>query len=901
MISPHLVPTFSPLANPKSVVKVKNFRVTVLTSKLLRIEYNPNNKFEDRPSQAFWYRKLSVPEFKHETVRREKNGKKVRVLQIRTEALTLEYIISKLPSPETLSIQLNNTEIAWHYGDNDEGNLRGTYRTLDGTNGNVQLEQGLISRSGWVVIDDGQSLVFNEQGWLEPRNTPAETEDLYFFGYGLEFQTALRDYRNLTGGVPLLPRWALGNWWSRYWAYSHDDIVNLIEEFQKHQVPLSVFVIDMDWHKTKTRNQSSGWTGYTWNKALFPDPQKTIDHIHLMGLKTALNLHPAEGVHDHEEQYTEFAKHMGVDPATKDPIAFDLADPKFTRAYFELLHHPQEANGVDFWWIDWQQGVLTSLPGLDPLWWLNHLHFSDHSRPLQNKKPPNRPFIFSRWGGLGNHRYPIGFSGDTVVSWESLAYQPYFTATASNVCYGWWSHDIGGHMSGIEDPELYTRWVQYGVFSPILRLHSTNNPLHERRPYAYNAEISRLTRHALQLRHAFIPYLYTMSWNDHNHAVSPFHPTYHLEPESEPSYYNPDVYSFGSELVAAPHTEPSNRQTNLSRKQIWLPKGDWFNFFSGEYTPGGHHAIYGDLEDIPVFAKAGAIIPLAPLPAWGGIENPSHLRVHIFPGADNCFELYEDDGKSIAYQEGKYATTPFIQKWTDQKSTFIIGPAEGNLIYCPYLRTYELKFWGVANPENVLLEINENLCPCSPEYNQDTQTITLPVEAEIAPTDKITVTISSSEKSLISRKDRTLHACQRLLENFRLETYTKAGIFDLLPEIIQKPALLARSRPSVTDTQLRALLETITRTGIHRINHTGDDHIILWNHNPIQDDFPVSYQLAVNQIHSGYYDHSYHFEEGPVPEFAVFHPPTQFGNNSWELKVHYGNILTSALSSSDGQ
>jgi alpha-glucosidase (family GH31 glycosyl hydrolase) len=900
MIPSHLIPVFAPQPDPEAVVMVPNLRVTVLTPKLLRIEYSPDDQFEDRPSQAFWYRDHAVPEFTQKIIQIKKGRKKTEILQITTQDLILEYSLQQTLSPETLSIHINKIDHTWRFGDLDQGNLKGTFRTLDETSGKVSLEKGLLSKDGWVVVDDSNSLVFNDQGWLEPRNASKDTLDFYFFGYGHEYQECLRDYRTLTGEVPLLPRWVLGNWWSRYWDYAQEDIVNLIEEFQNHQVPLSVFILDMDWHITNTGNQSSGWTGYTWNKELFPDPKALIDHIHQAGLKTALNLHPAAGIHPHEEQYKDFAQFMDLDPAAKRPIPFDLADPKFTQAYFEILHHPQEEAGVDFWWIDWQQGDFTSLPGLDPLWWLNHLHFFDLARPPKKTnpgKPTQRSFIFSRWGGLGNHRYPIGFSGDTIVAWESLAYQPYFTATAANVCYGWWSHDIGGHMSGIEDPELYTRWVQFGVFSPILRLHSTKNRFHERRPYAYNAEISRITTQALQLRHAFIPYLYTMAWQDHKEGLTPFRSIYHLAPESEPAYHNPDEYTFGSELVAAPFTTPMDQDTRLSRKQVWLPEGDWFNFFSGEHLSGGTHSIYGRMQDIPVFAKAGAIIPLAPLPTWGGIDNPSHLRIHVFPGANNQFDLYEDDGHSTAYREGEYAITPFTLNWTDQKLTLNIGPAEGSLNLCPYLRTYELKFWGVAAPEKLLLEINGSLRPCAPEYNANTNTITLPIEAELSPTDTIKVTLTSKESSLITRRNYTLETCQKLLENFHLETYTKAGIFDNLPEIIQNPAGLARWQPTLTDTQLRAMLETITRTGVDRVNHTGDDHILLWGHNPIQDKFPITYQLGVNQIHGGFYDHPYHYEEAPVPQFLAIHPPSQFGNNSWELKVHYGNILTVRLGS----
>lgn len=188
-----------------------------------------------------------------------------------------------------------------------------------------------------------------------------------------------------------------------------------MDDFEKHHIPLSVCIVDMDWHKTKTGNASSGWTGYSWNRELFPDPDEFIDQLHARNLKTALNLHPAEGVHSHEDQYPLMATRMGLDPDEKEPIPFDIADPQFAQAYFEILHHPLEEQGVDFWWIDWQQGSQSKIEGLDPLFWLNHTHYYDLAR-----SPEKRPFIFSRWPGLGGQRYPIGFSGDTVVDWSSL-------------------------------------------------------------------------------------------------------------------------------------------------------------------------------------------------------------------------------------------------------------------------------------------------------------------------------------------------------------------------------------------------------------------------------------------------------------------------------------------------
>ena len=134
------------------------------------------------------------------------------------------------------------------------------------------------------------------------------------------------------------------------------------------------------------------------------------------------------------------AEDLGKDWENEESIDCDVADPDFLDAAFRYLYHPNEEQGVDFWWIDWQQGVESRVPGLDPLWMLNHYHY------LDSERGGKRGLTFSRYAGIGSHRYPIGFSGDTIITWESLDFQPYFTANASNAGYGWWSHDIGGHM-----------------------------------------------------------------------------------------------------------------------------------------------------------------------------------------------------------------------------------------------------------------------------------------------------------------------------------------------------------------------------------------------------------------------------------------------------------------------
>jgi alpha-glucosidase (family GH31 glycosyl hydrolase) len=683
-----LLPAFHPVASSEAVVKAKNVRFTILTDRLIRMEYSKDGNFEDRPTQAFWHREQPVPEFKKFVTDSS--------VEIETKYLHLKYQISARGfTSKTLSILLKQTGVTWTYGASQKDNLKGTARTLDGVAGTTRLENGLLSRSGWSVVDDSKALVFNELGWLEPRNAKSLTlseslrvsyKDLYFFGYGSDVAACLRDFTHISGPVPMIPRYILGNWWSRYWAYAQDELKSLMEEFRAKEVPLSVCIVDMDWHITKTGNSSDGWTGYTWNRKLFPDPNGFIQWLHDQGLHTALNLHPARGIHPHEEQYQAMADWMNVKPATKKAIPFDIADPHFMEGYFDILHHPYEKDGVDFWWMDWQQGRKSRIPGLDPLWMLNHLHYYDLGRDGHK-----RPFVFSRWGGLGNHRYPIGFSGDTYVRWKVLNYQPYFTATAANVGYGWWSHDIGGHMMKDGTPELYLRWVQSGVFSPIFRLHSTSRAELDRRPWGKPERIFHAARDAMQLRHALIPYIYSMAWRVHQTGISLVTPMYYGNWEVPDAFEAKGQYYFGTELIAAPVTDPADPKTGRTIKRVWLPAGDWFNFFTGQrFTGGQWHEIPAALEDIPVFAKAGAIVPLAPKVGWGGIDNPAELDVHVFIGTENTFELYEDDGETTEYGNGKYAITRFSL----QADKFIIHPAAGDLSILPSSRTYRIHIHG---------------------------------------------------------------------------------------------------------------------------------------------------------------------------------------------------------------
>jgi hypothetical protein len=521
-----------------------------------------------------------------------------------------------------------------------------------------------------------------------------------------------------------------------------------------------------------------------------------------MGLHTALNLHPASGVYPHEVQYIDMAEAVGLDPATEDPVPFNIADKEFTEAYFDLLHHPMERMGVDFWWLDWQQGTQTNLAGLDPLFWLNHLHFYDLARD-----GVKRPFIFSRWGGLGSQRYPIGFSGDTIISWETLHFQPYFTATAANVGYGWWSHDIGGHMGGVEEPELYLRWVQLGVFSPIMRLHSTNNPFHERRPWGFDAETEIHAAEAMRLRHALIPYLYTAAWRNWQDGILPIRPLYHLHPDVNAAYLCPNEYTFGSELLAVPFTSKRDEDTRMSRQVVWLPDGEWFDFFGAKrYEGGGWHAIYGDLGDVPVFAKAGAIVPMGPIAGWDNVDPPNTIELRIFPGADNVFTLYEDDGQTMIYKKGVFTLTTFRLVWEEKEVKFFIDPREGPWDDGPAERKYRLRFYALNAPEKVDTNLAGETVQVDWNYDQDSHILTIET-LELPVTSGFELNITPAE-GLQYCEDEREATFKRMLRVFKMNSFVKQSLDSRLDELLTNPMILIEYADRMEKSHLLAFIET---------------------------------------------------------------------------------------------
>lgn len=703
VVNTFAVQVTNPVADPKAVVQIGNARFTVLTPEMVRIQYSDRQLFEDRATFGVVNRNLPVPVF---TATRE-NG----YLVIRTKALTLTYKIGAEIKPGemnadilNISFAFNGHNVVWFPGKKDMLNLKGTTRTLDGNIGDnkrPELENGLLSRAGWSVIDespktrraDGStSFAFDKKvdgvaWWDYPVDKNAI--DWYFMGYGHQYKKALGDFVKIGGRMPMPPLYIFGYWYSKYQRYTAQEFKDIATEIEANKIPLDVMIFDVDWH-------NEGWTGWTWDKSIIPDPKGLLDFMHNKHLKVGLNLHPADGVDDDEEGFQEMVRDMHMSPDTK-VVPWQLTDSTFYRALFRNILRKHETLGVDFWWLDWQQHLLSNyVDGMGETFWCNHVFFND----MQANRPDRRPVIFHRWGGLGSHRYPIGFSGDTFTTFGTLAFQPYFTATASNVCFGYWGHDLGGHQQfDGNDPELYLRWCQYGVFTPIFRTHATNWEGIERRIWKYDNFAS--LKKTVVLRYQLMPYIYNAARQAYDTGISICRPLYYDYPEANNAYSIEDEYMFGDNILVAPVVTRSDN--GISTRKVWLPEGKWYDVVSGKMMKGNQtfSAKY-KLEDIPYFYKAGSIIPNYPFVKHLD-SRPATLLLQVVPGSDGKLSYYEDAGDDNGYLKGEFMTQDMTLKQKGNELTLNLMPTVGRFPGMPSKRNFEISFMASKNPKAVVV------------------------------------------------------------------------------------------------------------------------------------------------------------------------------------------------------
>lgn len=674
----------------ENVIQGEKYRFTILSERLIRMEYNKDGIFEDRPTELVWYRNMPKVEF---TLKQDK-----RYLEITTSYFRLTYTKnkpfegSKFNNLSNLKVELLNSDKIWYYNHPEVRNFKSPGFSLDNAS-KMEFEKGLYSVDGFASIDDSKHNLFDEHGGVIKRDV--EEIDIYLFMYLKDFALCLKDYFSITGSPALIPRYALGNWWSKNEVYNDKKLKSLIDEFEENKIPLSVLLLDKSWHYNHYDKVDLN-TGFTWNNDNIKNPNNMIKYLHSKGIRIGLNVNPMEGFYPIENIFDQLENNL--EKNEKGIIPFNVYDKKVVDVYFNLLIHNLDNMGVDFYWMG-----IENKNEKQELFYLNHYHSYDMMRNFER-----RPLTLSRNTNIAAHRYPVLYSGKTIVDWNTLKMIPLWNASASNIGVSFWSHDIGGYYKGIEDSELYTRFVQLGVFSPILKFGSDNGKYYKREPWKWGVKTYQITKNYLNLRHSLIPYLYTEAYKYHKYGNPLIMPIYYKFPEMVDDENYKYGYYFGSELFVCPILKKKDYVMNRVIHKFFLPDGMWYDFVTGKKFPGGKEYIsFFKDEDYPVFAKAGSIITLGNNKVINDTTPPKDMEIQIFPGRSNTYNLYEDDGVSDLYKKGFYLITQIDYNYMPNNYTVILRAVEGKSGIVPEKRNYKFVFRNTKQASDVIVYYND--------------------------------------------------------------------------------------------------------------------------------------------------------------------------------------------------
>jgi Alpha-glucosidases, family 31 of glycosyl hydrolases len=678
------------IANPKVTIKGNKYRITVLSDILIRLEYSETGTFEDRPTTKVINRNFDVPDF---SAKEENN-----VLIIETNSFKLFYnkekpfIGTKMKATANLKIDLLGTDKEWYYG-HPEARV---YKSPDLTDekDNMKYVKSLFSLDGFVSFDDSKSPIINEDGTITERE--GKSVDTYVLLYGKDFNNGLKNYFDVTGKPALIPRYALGNWWSRNTSYDDASLNDLIMKFEKKEIPLSILLLNHDWHLRKYDKKDKLYTGFTFNSLKYKDPKELINSLHMKGIRIGLSINPEEGIYPYDSQYEKAREYLTTDKS--GVIPFNVLDPKILDVYLKFFIHPLDNLGVDFYFTDFEK-----IKDRNMHFNLNHYHFYDMMRDYKR-----RPMILSKNSGDIMHRYPVVYAGKSTVSWETLKKIPFMNGSASNMGVSFWSHDIGGYHKGAEDNELYTRFVQLGTFSPILKFGADAGKYYKREPWRWSVKTYEIVKYYLNLRHRLIPYLYTEAYNYHVNGVPLITPIYHKIPDLIDDELYRNQYYLGSQLFISPITNKKDYVMNRSIHRIFMPQGTWYDFVTGKKFPGGkkYVAFFKD-DEYPVFAKEGSILVFGDNHEINDTTPPSKLEVHIFPGKSNSYTLYEDDGLSDLYKKGFFIKTNIDYNYLPSNYTVIVRAIEGKTGIIPPLRNYKFRFRNTKESKDVAVYLKD--------------------------------------------------------------------------------------------------------------------------------------------------------------------------------------------------
>jgi len=457
----------SPLGN---VVTFGTAKFSFLSSTLVRMQQGEVGTFDERPSLSFPFSTAPVSPIFVTNVTTSGDIITVNTLGVQ---LTYNQSGSGAFSSTSLSVSLLTPPYStWTPGTAGE-TLGGTRLDLGCYDNFVNcysngLGWGPLSRVGWALWDDTNSTKMQSSmdpsvgfPWFDvAKPTSSDIWDLFLFAQGLDFKAGLRDFARVSGPPPLPPLSSFGVWWSTWYDFSEGEFDRIIlQEYANRNLPLDVAVLDMGWHIQPHKPNCSSWGGFTWNRGLIPSAEAWVKSLRAGSSPTGaplavlLNGHPDDGVGPCEENYTAFSRAIGADPSVHAMYPCRMGNATWASALINTMLAPK---GLNAWWTDYNgcdppSRLTLPLPyasgcptatqsnsSTQELLWSNYVYTESL------RVTGARPLVLSRYGGLGNQRMGIGFSGDTQSTWDTLALQVAMTPTAANVLFGYWSHDIGG-------------------------------------------------------------------------------------------------------------------------------------------------------------------------------------------------------------------------------------------------------------------------------------------------------------------------------------------------------------------------------------------------------------------------------------------------------------------------
>jgi alpha-D-xyloside xylohydrolase len=595
-------------------------------------------------------------------------------------------------------------------------NYRGESVDISQDNTNIAVPL-LVSSKGYGIYWNNESRSrFNNRfaNYLYISSEVADAVDYYFF-YGPELDTIVADYRELTGQAPMFGKWAYGFWQCKNRYKSQDEVVAIARKYRELHIPADNMVQDWFWWNRKGE--------FVFNKN-YPDPKGMVDDLHAANFHLMISIwpffEPGSANYDYMEKQGWFVDKFkfAKPPFHTDGMAvYDATNPEARKFYWDEVHKALFNIGLDAWWMDTtepetegqEENILLGhkLAAGSGDRYVNDFPLLDTGAVYQGQRSASnkkRVFILSRSAFAGSQRNSVtAWSGDINSDWFSFRRQipAGLNFAVSGIPY--WTTDIGGFVFGSpSDPafrELFVRWFEWGTFNPILRVHGTRGNPDGNELWSYGPDTQKILVDFDRLRYRLLPYTYSLAWMTTSEAYTPMRPLVMDFRTDARAVDIGDQFMYGPAFLVNPVTEPGAKS-----RHVYLPQARWYDFWSGKVINGPMFVeeAAAPLDRLPLYVRAGSIVPMGPEVEWSTQKPADPIEVRIYPGADGNFTLYEDENDGYNYEKGVHTTIAL--HWDDAQHTLTIGERKGEFPGMLESRTFRIVFAGPNHGADISVE-----------------------------------------------------------------------------------------------------------------------------------------------------------------------------------------------------